>query len=161
MTVMENRKTVGCEMFYVLALTMWATSAETKTGAGAEAVWALWQDPERWKDWNDQIAEAELHGAFAVGTRARIRFRRSPWRLTFRITAMEPGRLFTDEVRLPGVRLGHEHAIEHDGATTTIRHRLYFDGPAEKIYALLMGRQMREAVRRFGERERDLAEERR
>jgi ligand-binding SRPBCC domain-containing protein len=84
--------------------------------------------------------------------------RRSPWPLTFTITDVDPGRLFTDETRLPGVRLGHEHAIEHDGATTTIRHRLYFDGPAEKIYALLMGRQMRAAVRQFGERERDLAE---
>lgn len=140
---------------------MWATSAETRTRAGADAVWALWQDPRRWKDWNEQIAEAELHGPFAVGTRARIRFRRGPRPLTFRITALEPGRLFTDEVRLPGVRLGHEHAIEHDGTTTTIRHRLYFDGPAEKVYSLLMGRQMRAAVRRFGERERDLAEGRR
>jgi hypothetical protein len=137
---------------------MWATSAETKTRADAKAVWALWRDPKRWKDWNEQIAEAELHGPFAVGTSARVRFRRSPWPLTFTITALEPGRLFTDETRLPGVRLGHEHAIEHGSAMTTIRHRLYFDGPAEKIYALLMGRQMRAAVRQFGERERNLAE---
>jgi uncharacterized protein YndB with AHSA1/START domain len=137
---------------------MWAASAETTTRAAPEAVWALWQDPQRWKDWNEQIAEADLRGPFAVGTRARVRFRRRPWPITFTITSLEPGRRFTDEARLPGVRLGHEHAIEHDGPTTTIRHRLYFDGPAEKIYALLMGRQMRAAVRQFGERERDLAE---
>src|SRR5688500_12128915 len=139
---------------------MWAASAEIKTHADPEAVWALWQDPERWKDWNEQIASADMRGPFAVGTSARIRFRRSPWPLTFTITALEPGRMFTDEARLPGARLGHEHAIEHDGATTTIRHRLYFDGPAEKIYALLMGRRMRAAVQQFGERERDLAEDR-
>jgi hypothetical protein len=137
---------------------MWDASAEVKTRADPEAVWALWRDPERWKDWNEQIAEAELRGPLAVGTSARIRFRRSPRPLTFTITALEPGRLFTDEARLPGARLGHEHVIEHEGATTTIKHRLYFDGPAEKIYALLMGRRMRAAVRRFGERERSLAE---
>ena len=137
---------------------MWSASAETETRADPGAVWALWRDPERWKDWNEQIAEAELHGPFVVGTNARVRFRRSPRPLTFTITALEHGRLFTDEARLPGARLGHEHVIEHEGAKTTIRHRLYFDGPAERVYALLMGRKMRAAVQRFGELERRLVE---
>jgi hypothetical protein len=137
---------------------MWDARAEVVVRADAAAVWALWEDPRRWKDWNPQIAEAQLRGPFAVGGSARIRFKRSPRPLTFEITALEPGRLFTDEARLPGTRLGHEHLLERDGETTRIMHRLYFDGPAERIYVLLMGRRMRAAVRQFVERERGLVE---
>lgn len=137
---------------------MWTASAEIETRAAPAAIWALWDDPARWPDWNEQIADAKLHGPFAVGTTARIRFRRAPRALTFTITALEVGRRFTDETRLPGVRLGHEHAVAKDGAATRISHRLYFDGPAQRIYALLMGRQMRAAVVRFCARERELAE---
>ena len=137
---------------------MWETRSEMVVRAHRSAVWALWEDPSRWKDWNPEIAEVQLRGPFAVGSRARIRFRRSPRPLTFEITALEPGRLFTDETRLPGTRLGHEHLLEREGETTRIMHRLYFDGPAERIYALLFGRQMRAAVQQFGERERELVE---
>ncbi|MGI8579940.1 MAG: hypothetical protein ACR2K9_05275 [Solirubrobacteraceae bacterium] len=74
------------------------------------------------------------------------------------MTALEHERLFTDEVRLPGARMGHEHALDVVGSLTWIGHRLYFKGRAEKVYALLMRRQMRTAVRRFGELERSIAE---
>ena len=137
---------------------MWDARAEVVVRADAAAVWALWEDPSRWKEWNPQITEAQLRGPFAVGSSARIRFKRSLRPLTFEITALEPEHLFTDEARLPGTRLGHEHRLERDGETTRISHRLYFDGTAERIYALLMGRQMRAAVRQFGERERRLVE---
>ncbi len=137
---------------------VWEVAAESETTATAAAVWALWADPNRWKAWNERIAWAELLGPLAVGTRARIRFKRSPRALTFTVTALEHERAFTDEVRLPGVRMGHEHTLTPVGSMTRIRHRLYFEGPAEKVYALLMGRQMRTAVRRFGELERSIAE---
>lgn len=137
---------------------MWEVRAEGVVGVEPSAVWALWEDPKRWKDWNPQIAAAQLDGPFAVGTSARIRFKRSPRPLTFYITALEPGHLFIDEARLPGTRLGHEHLVERHGEITRIAHRLYLDGPAERIYVLLMGRQMRAAVRQFVEHERKLVD---
>lgn len=140
---------------------MWEVDAEVETPADSASVWALWADAARWRDWNEQIATAELDGPFAVGSTARIRFKRRPRALRFTITALDPGRRFVDETRLPGARLGHEHRLQRDGSTTRIGHRLYFDGPAERVYALLMGRQMKAAVRRFGERERELALNRR
>jgi hypothetical protein len=100
---------------------------------------------------------ATLEGPFAEGTTARIRFRRSPRPLAFRITRLDEGHAFVDETRLPGARMGHEHALASEGGQTTIRHRLYIDGPLERVYAALMGRQMKRSVRTFGEREADLA----
>ncbi len=139
---------------------MWETLAETLTAAPASAVWALWEDPARWGDWNEQIASAELDGPFTQDATARIRFKGNPVALRFTITAVDPGRAFTDETRLPGARLGHEHRLQAAGDQTRIIHRLYFGGPAERPWALAMGRQMRSAVQAFGERERLLAEAR-
>lgn len=135
---------------------MWSTEAEIDTQADAASVWALWENAERWKDWNAQIASAKLLGAFELGGRARIRFKGRPMASTFTITALEPQRLFIDETRLPGAKLGHEHALDSRDAVTTIRHRLYFDGPLAKLYGWLMGRQMRAAVTVFLEREQQL-----
>lgn len=130
---------------------MWSTEAEIDVQANPASVWELWDDAGRWKDWNEQIASAELLGSFELGARARIRFKGRPFASTFTITALEPLRLFTDETRLPGARLGHEHALDAhaEDSTTTIRHRLYFDGPLAKLYGLLMGRQLRTAVAKF------------
>jgi hypothetical protein len=136
---------------------MWETSAEIETSASAQSVWTLWEDAHRWQEWNDQIASAELAGPLALGTKARIRFKRR-FPMVFTITALERGRVLTDEARLPGARLGHEHRVEstHEGARIT--NRLYLHGRAERLWALLLGSQMRSSVRRFVERERDLAE---
>ena len=137
---------------------MWQVASETRTVAPPAAVWALWDDAARWPQWNRQIATAELLGPFRQGTKARVRFKRQPRPLTFEITEIEHGRVFVDETRLPGARLGHEHRIDQQDGATVIVHRLYFDGPLAPLWALLMGRQMRKAVASFGEMERTLAE---
>jgi hypothetical protein len=136
---------------------MWAAVAEAEARVSAEAVWALWEDPTRWSEWNPDIASAALDGPFAVGSTARIRFRRS-FPMTFTITELEPKRLFTDEARLPGARLGHEHRLEPSDGGVVIRNRLYITGPAERLYAALMGRRMRASVQTFPAREAELAE---
>src|SRR5687767_6088304 len=119
---------------------MWETSAVVEVRASATAIWELWGDATRWKDWNAQIASVDLREPLAVGSKVRIRFkRRLP--LTFTITALEHGRLLTDETRLPGARLGHEHRLDitSDGAAK-VRNRLYLEGPAERLWALFLGR---------------------
>ncbi len=127
---------------------MWSVSHGVRTSAPAEAVWALWEDPARWAEWNPEIVEASLDGPFALGGRATIRFRRGR-PLTFTITALERPRLFTDETRLPGATMGHEHRIE----AGELRHTLYLEGPLARVYALLLGRRMRREAASFAERE--------
>ena len=133
---------------------MWEARAETETTAPSDAVWALWDDPRRWRDWHPQIAAVRGEGPLRVGAEARIRFRGSPRALRFRVTGYEPGRRLTDEARLPGARLGHEHRVEPRGEGSLIAHRVWFDGPAARLYGALMGRRMTASVREFGPRER-------
>jgi uncharacterized protein YndB with AHSA1/START domain len=130
-----------------------------RTRAPAAAVWALWEDPARWPEWNEQLESGELEGEFAAGERIRVKFRRGG-RMQFEIVALERERLFRDEAGLPGARLGHEHRLEPlDGDGCQITHRVYVTGFASGFWALLLGRKrMRESVVAFCERERELAE---
>jgi uncharacterized protein YndB with AHSA1/START domain len=129
-----------------------------RSSAAASAVWALWSDPSRWPEWNDQLESGELEGEFAVGEKVRVKFRRGG-RMQFEIVALEPERLLVDEARMPGARLGHEHRLEPAGEGVEITHRIYVRGALSGLFALLLGRtRMRESVVRFVERERELAE---
>lgn len=136
---------------------MWEARHELVADARPEDVWPLWSEPARWSEWNRDIDHAWLEGPLDVGATARIRFRRRGT-LRFRITALEPGRLLVDETRLPLTRMGHEHRVEPSGEGVRISNRIYLDGPAARLYAVLMGRRIRASVLTFVERERELAE---
>ncbi len=126
--------------------------------AEAADVWALWADPQRWSDWNDQIERVEVEGELAPGASARVKFRRGGT-VKFEVTAFEPPRLFVDEARFPGARLGHEHRLSPGESSVEITHRLYIEGPLSGFWASMLGRKrMRESVVRFVERERELTE---
>ena len=135
----------------------WSAAHEERTTAAPEGLWELWADAARWPDWNADIAWARLDGPFAAGTTATVKFRRST-RMRFTITAAEPLRLFVDEAKMPGARMGHEHVIGSDGESTTVANRIYIEGPAARLYAALMGRRIRRGVKEFVRRERELAE---
>jgi hypothetical protein len=134
-----------------------AAHSERST-ADAAAVWALWADPARWPDWNEQIERVELDGELALGAEPRVKFRRGGT-VRFEVMELEPERLLVDEARFPGARLGHEHRLAPGRSSVEISHRLYVSGPLSGLWALLLGRKrMRESVVRFVERERELAE---
>ena len=138
---------------------MWEAAASIETTASPAAVWALWEDPKRWPEWNKDIASvADFDQPLALGGTARVRLKGS-LPMQFHITALESRRLFTDEARLPGARMGHEHHLEPlpDGGAR-IGNRLYIRGPLERLYAAVLGRRMRASVQQFVRSEKALAE---
>lgn len=138
------------------AMGSWEATASREVAADAAAVWALWDDADRWAEWSPAIASAELDGPFAVGTTARIRFRGRP-AMRFAIVDVRPGRLFVDETRLPGARMGHEHHLEPADGGVRVGHRIYFEGPLASLWGLLMGRRIRRDIGTFLDREESLA----
>lgn len=137
---------------------MFETSHSERSSASPAAVWELWQDPERWPEWNEQLESGDLHGELAVGTNATVKFKRGG-KMRFTVVELEPGRLFVDEARLPGCRFGHEHRVEPAGAGCEITHRLYLEGLTSNLFSRLFGRKrMEESVPGFIARERELAE---
>lgn len=134
-----------------------ATSTE-RTSASPAAVWALWADPARWPEWNEQLDSAELGGPLEPGSEATIKYKRGG-RMVFRVVAVEPERLLVNEARLPLARFGHEHRLEPSGSGSEITHRLYLKGPLSALFSVLFGRKrLRRSVAEFTKRERELVE---
>jgi uncharacterized protein YndB with AHSA1/START domain len=103
-------------------------SASYLVTADPAAVWALWEDPGRWPEWNAEIAAARAAEPLALGSRAQVRFRRSPIWITFTTTAWEPGRVFTDEAHIGLHRLSHEHGMAPAGDAIEVTHVLRVGG---------------------------------
>jgi polyketide cyclase/dehydrase/lipid transport protein len=104
-----------------------------------DAVWQkAYADAEAWPRWNAEIKRARLDGPLALGARARIVFG-SGLRLRFRVIEFEQGRLFTDESRLPGARMGHRHLLEEADAGCRLTNTIYIEGPMSWLWRRILG----------------------
>ncbi|MBS1868832.1 MAG: hypothetical protein JSS99_04140 [Actinobacteria bacterium] len=113
----------------------------------AAAVWSsAYSDASAWPAWNDALASAELLGPFAVGSRARVRFK-TGLRLRFTLVEVESERVFTDESRLPGARMGHRHELQplpaagDEPAGVRLVNTIYIRGPLGRLWASILGPQ--------------------
>jgi hypothetical protein len=60
-------------------------------------------------------------------------------RLRFRVVEFEDGRLFTDESRLPGARMGHRHLVEPTEAGSDLTNTIYIEGPLAPLWQRILG----------------------
>jgi hypothetical protein len=125
----------------------WSTTSELVVDAPPDRVWnGAYADPGAWPFWNPELVSARLDGPLALGATARIRFRTGA-RLRFRVVEYEDGRLFTDETRLPGARMGHRHLLEEvEGGRTRLRNTIYLRGPLAGFWARVVGRRAAAAL---------------
>jgi len=121
---------------------MWSTSSTFDApGLTAAAVWsAAYADASAWPAWNDALASASLEEPFVVGSRARVRFR-TGLRLRFTLVEVEPERVFTDESRLPGARMGHRHELEPTADGVRLVNTIYIRGPLARLWVPILGPQ--------------------
>ncbi len=118
----------------------WETTSELAAAVDPAAVWErAYLDAAAWPRWNGEIRSAELAGPLALGPVARIVFR-TGLRLRFRVVELEDGRLFTDETRLPGARMGHRHLVEAGGdGGCRLVNTIYVDGPLAWLWRRVLG----------------------
>jgi hypothetical protein len=121
-------------------MSRWETTSSLEARAAPRAVWErAYADPEAWPLWNAEIKRAGLDGPLALGARARIVFM-TGLRLRFRVVEFEAGRLFTDESRLPGARMGHRHLVEPgEGGGSRLTNTIYIEGWSAPFWRRLMG----------------------
>lgn len=117
----------------------WETTSELVADVAPDAVWSrAYTDAEAWPRWNDEIKSARLDGPLALGATARIVFR-TGLRPRFRVVEFEQGRLFTDEARLPGARMGHRHLVEGDGGGSRLVNTIYIEGALTGLWHRILG----------------------
>jgi uncharacterized membrane protein len=128
--------------------------------APAQAIWRLWDNTDRWPDWNEQILKVEVdgEGELRVGAKLSTKMRRGGT-VRHLVTEYEPGTLLTYEASFPGARSGLEHRLREGRRSVEVTHRRYVDGPLASLWAPMIGRKrMHEAVERFIQRERELTQ---
>jgi hypothetical protein len=118
----------------------WETTSTHEGGAPPADVWEkAYANAEAWPRWNDELRNAELDGPLRLGATARIVFK-TGLRLRFKVVEFEQGRLFTDEARLPGARMGHRHLVEpnSDGGSR-LTNTIYIEGTLTWLWRRVMG----------------------
>jgi len=121
-------------------MSRWETASTFEVDVSPAAVWArAYADAAAWPKWNAEIKRASLDGPLALGTKAKIVFG-TGLRLRFRVVEFDDGRLFTDESRLPGARMGHRHLIEPtvDGGSR-LTNTIYIEGLLTPLWRRILG----------------------
>jgi polyketide cyclase/dehydrase/lipid transport protein len=121
-------------------MSRWETTSTLEAGATPASIWEkAYADAAAWPKWNTEIKRAQLDGPLALGATAKIVFG-TGLRLRFHVVAFEDGRLFTDESRLPGARMGHRHLVEPtDGGGSRLTNTIYIEGPLAAVWRRIMG----------------------
>ena len=121
-------------------MSRWETTSRREADVAPAAVWQrAYLDAGSWPRWNREIRSAELDRPLALGATARIVFR-TGLRLRFRVVEFEEGRLFTDEARLPGARMGHRHLVELDAdGGSLLVNTIYIEGPLAPLWRRVLG----------------------
>jgi Polyketide cyclase / dehydrase and lipid transport len=121
-------------------MSRWETKSELEGAAAPAAIWErAYADARAWPKWNPELKSAELDGPLRLGATARIAFK-TCLRLRFAVVEFEQGRLFTDEARLPGARMGHRHLVEptpEGGSRLT--NAIHIEGPLAPLWRRVLG----------------------
>ena len=117
----------------------WETTSTLEAGVSPASVWQeAYANAAAWPSWNAEIKWAQLNGPLAYGAEAKIVFK-TGLRLRFQVVEFEDERLFTDESRLPGARMGHRHLIEPAETGSRLTNTIYIDGPLASLWRRILG----------------------
>jgi hypothetical protein len=117
----------------------WETTSTLEAQVTPADVWTrAYADVDAWPRWNAELKRASLDRPLCEGAEARIAFR-TGLRLRFRVVEFEDGRLFTDEARLPGARMGHRHLVEPAGEGSRLTNTIYMEGPLAGLWRRILG----------------------
>lgn len=121
-------------------MSRWETTSTLEADVAPTAVWKMaYANAEAWPKWNAEIKRARLDGPLTLGAKARIVFG-TGLRLRFQVVEFEQGRLFTDESRMPGARMGHRHLIEPtDSGGSRLTNTIYIEGALAPVWRRIMG----------------------
>jgi hypothetical protein len=137
-------------------MSRWETTSALEADVPPAAVWEkAYANAEAWSEWNAEIKRASLDGRLALGAKAKIVFR-TGLRLRFHVVEYEEGRLFTDESRLPGARMGHRHLVEPtESGGSRLTNTIYIEGVLAPLWRRIMGPR---AARALPDAQRAIAE---
>lgn len=118
------------------------TDSSIEIDAPVSTVWDVFTDAERWPEWTASVTSlVALDGpAIEVGSRFEIVQPKMP-KLVWVVSAVEPGRSWTWEVRSPGGHTLASHELtDLGGGRTLVAQRIDQRGPIGTLVGVLMKR---------------------
>lgn len=116
--------------------------------ASPEDVWAHYADVSRWPTWDEGLESAHLDGPFLTGTTGRLVASRQP-PISFMLTEVSNGHIFTTESRLGPVVVTVRHRLERMFGGCRIAHELEISGPEAQGWVTRLAPSMDHAVGRL------------
>lgn len=128
-------------------MSRWETTSTLEADVEPSTIWErAYFDVAAWPRWNAEIKSATIDGPLSAGATARIVFR-TGLRLRFHVVEYEEGRLFTDEARLFGARMGHRHLVEpRDGGGSRLANTIYIEGALAPLWRRILGPAAKKAL---------------
>jgi uncharacterized membrane protein len=116
--------------------------------APPELVWSVMADVERWPEWTESMKSVERleSGEFGVGSKAKLKIRRSPNANIWTVTELTANRSFTWETNSGGVKGVASHLIEADGGGSKATLTVDLSGPVATLFGWFIGGPTRENV---------------
>jgi len=119
----------------------------------------IWSEVDRWHLWDPDTKQAQLNGAFAVGTKGRI-IPRKGMGVPMVVTERSEGRSFTVEGYIPLFRMHFEHTVSAVDGGSEVTHRVWFSGALAFLFGPRVAAQIREGLPRTMQSLKAYAEQR-
>jgi len=116
--------------------------------APPERVWAVMKDVERWPEWTESMKSVERLDSdeFGLGSKAKLKIRRSPNANVWTVTELTPNRSFTWETNSGGVKGVAAHVIEPDGSGSKVTLTVDLSGIVATLLGWMIGGPSRQNV---------------
>jgi carbon monoxide dehydrogenase subunit G len=116
--------------------------------APPERVWQVMKDVERWPEWTESMKSVERldSGDFSVGSKAKLKIRRSPNANVWTVTELTPNRSFTWETNSGGVKGVAAHVIEPNASGSKVTLTVDLSGIVATLLGWVIGPESRKNV---------------
>src|SRR5690242_907484 len=115
-------------------------TAQITTDVPVQAFFDRWADMATWPTWNTDTEWVRLDGPFQAGATGALKPKGGPV-TRFVVTALVPGREFTDVSLLVGARLTFQHLVEvQPDGLATISVRVTLAGPLAFFWNAVLGK---------------------
>jgi carbon monoxide dehydrogenase subunit G len=116
--------------------------------APPERVWGVMIDVERWPEWTESMKSVERldTGDFSVGSKAKLKIRRSPNANVWTVTELTPNRSFSWETNSGGVKGVATHIIEPAANGSKVTLTVDLSGIVATLFEWMIGPESRKNV---------------